>query len=130
MVRPNIAVIGCGYWGKNVVRTFHSLGALRSVCDLRPQVLEAAREKYGVQTTSSLMEVLTDPEVEGVAIAAPAVHHYHLVRQALEAGKHVLVEKPLALHLAEGRHLARLQTQALGCSWSVIYSNITLQFSS
>ncbi|MCU1220583.1 MAG: oxidoreductase family/hexapeptide repeat-containing acetyltransferase [Candidatus Angelobacter sp.] len=108
MVRPNIAVIGCGYWGKNVVRTFHNLGALRCVCDVRSQVLDAVREKYGVQTTSSIAEVLADPQVEGVAIAAPAVQHYQLVRQALEAGKHVLVEKPLALHLAEGRHLAEI----------------------
>ena len=86
MVRPNIAVIGCGYWGKNVVRTFHTLGALRCVCDVRSQVLDAAREKYGVQATSSIAEVLADPQVEGVAIAAPAVQHYQLVRQALEAG--------------------------------------------
>ncbi|HKD80963.1 MAG TPA: Gfo/Idh/MocA family oxidoreductase [Candidatus Angelobacter sp.] len=108
MVYPNIAVIGCGYWGKNVVRTFHSLGALRCVCDVREQVLETARNKYGVQTSCNMKEVLADPEVEGVAIAAPAVHHYQLVKQALEAGKHVLVEKPLALHLAEGRHLAAI----------------------
>jgi UDP-2-acetamido-3-amino-2,3-dideoxy-glucuronate N-acetyltransferase len=108
MDRRTIAVIGCGYWGKNVVRAFHGLGALRCVCDVRPQVVEAAREKYGVQTSCSIGEVLTDPEVEGVAIAAPAAQHYQLVRQALEAGKHVLVEKPLALQLAEGRHLAEL----------------------
>lgn len=108
MARANIAVIGCGYWGKNVVRTFHTLGALRWVCDVRPQALENARTNYGVQTTSSVTEVLADHEVEGVAIAAPAVHHYRLVRQALEAGKHVLVEKPLALRLEEGRHLARI----------------------
>ena len=108
MGRPNIAVIGCGYWGKNVVRAFHKLGALRYVCDVRTQVLDAAREKYGVQTSRNITEVLADPEVEGVAIAAPAVHHYHLVRQALEAGKHVLVEKPLALRLEEGRHLAEI----------------------
>jgi len=108
MIRPNIAVIGCGYWGKNVVRTFHKIGALRSVCDVRSQVLDAVREKYGVQTSSSIAEVLADPAVDGVAIAAPAVHHYQLVRQALEAGKHVLVEKPLALRLTEGRHLAEI----------------------
>jgi UDP-2-acetamido-3-amino-2,3-dideoxy-glucuronate N-acetyltransferase len=106
MLGPNIAVIGCGYWGKNVVRTFHGLGALHCVCDVRPQVLEAVREKYGVRTTSSIADVLADREVEGIAIAAPAVQHYQLVRQALEAGKHVLVEKPLALHLSEGRQLA------------------------
>jgi len=78
------------------------------VCDVRPQILDAAREKYGVQTTSSITEALADPEIEGVAIAAPAVQHYQLVRQALEAGKDVLVEKPLALHLTEGRHLAEI----------------------
>ena len=108
MDRPNIAVIGCGYWGKNVVRTFNNIGALRCVCDVRSQVLDTVREQYGVQTTSSIAEVLADPEVVGVAIAAPAVHHYQLVRQALEAGKHVLVEKPLALRLTEGRHLAEI----------------------
>jgi len=108
MAQANIAVIGCGYWGKNVVRTFHGLGALRYVCDVRPQVLEDARTKYGVRGSASVAEVLADPEVEGVAIAAPAIQHYDLVKQALNAGKHVLVEKPLALRLAEGRHLARI----------------------
>jgi UDP-2-acetamido-3-amino-2,3-dideoxy-glucuronate N-acetyltransferase len=108
MAQANIAVIGCGYWGKNVVRTFHGLGALRYVCDVRPQVLEDARTKYGVRVSSRLAEILADPEVEGVAIAAPAAQHYDLVRQVLKSGKHVLVEKPLALRLAEGRHLAEL----------------------
>lgn len=108
MARASVAVIGCGYWGKNVVRTFHSLGALRCVCDVSSQVLESVRAKYGIQTSSSVAEVLADPEVEGVAIAAPAAQHYQLVRQALEAGKHVLVEKPLALRVEEGRHLARI----------------------
>ncbi len=108
MAYPNIAVIGCGYWGKNVVRTFYNLGALRCVCDVRSQALEAARQNYGVQTTPDIAVVLADPEVEAVAIAAPAAQHYQLVRQALEAGKHVLVEKPLALALAEGRHLAKI----------------------
>jgi len=108
MARANIAVIGCGYWGKNIVRTFHQLGALRWVCDLRPQVLETVRTNFGVPTTSSVQEILADAEVEGVSIAAPAVQHYELARRALEAGKHVLVEKPLALRVEEGRHLASL----------------------
>jgi UDP-2-acetamido-3-amino-2,3-dideoxy-glucuronate N-acetyltransferase len=108
MSRANVAVIGCGYWGKNVVRTFHSLGALRSVCDVRSQVREDVRAKYGVHTNSTMAEVLNDPEVEAVAIAAPAAQHYELVKLALESGKHVLVEKPLALRLAEGRHLAEI----------------------
>jgi UDP-2-acetamido-3-amino-2,3-dideoxy-glucuronate N-acetyltransferase len=108
MWRSNVAVIGCGYWGKNVVRTFHNLGALHTVCDIRQQVLETAKADYGVRTTSSIHEVLADPEVEAVAIAAPAVQHYEVVKQALEAEKHVLVEKPLALRVQEGRHLANL----------------------
>jgi len=108
MFHRNIAVVGCGYWGQNIVRTFHKLGALHSVCDLRPQILEAVRTNYGVHTTSSFPELLADHKVEGVAIAAPAVQHYQLVRQALEAGKHVLVEKPLALRVQEGHHLATL----------------------
>src|SRR5262249_15776494 len=66
------------------------------------------RAKYGVQTNSTIAEVLDDPEVEAVSIAAPAAQHYELVKRALESGKHVLVEKPLALRLAEGRHLAEI----------------------
>jgi UDP-2-acetamido-3-amino-2,3-dideoxy-glucuronate N-acetyltransferase len=108
MASPTIAVIGCGYWGKNVVRTFHTLGALRWVCDVRPKILDDVHKKYGVQTSFSVSEVLSDPEVQGVAIAAPAAQHYELVKQALEAGKHVMVEKPLALRLPEGRHLAEI----------------------
>lgn len=108
MVRPNVAVIGCGHWGKNIVRSFHNLGALRCVCDVSSLVLEAARDKYGVQTTCCFEQILADPAIKGVAIAAPAAQHYQLVKQALQAGKHVLVEKPLALHLAEGRHLAEI----------------------
>jgi len=108
MAQKTIAVIGCGYWGKNVVRTFHTLGALRWVCDTRLHVLEDVRAKYGVQTSASVSEILSDPEVEGVAIAAPAAQHYELVKRALDAGKHVLVEKPLALRLQEGRHLAEI----------------------
>src|SRR5690242_10243359 len=108
MVGPNIGVIGCGYWGKNIVRTFHNLGALRAVCDVRSQVLEIVRTNYGVRTTSNVQELFADPEVDGIAIAAPAAQHYELVKQALEAGKHVLVEKPLALRVQEGRYLASL----------------------
>ena len=108
MGRPNIAVIGCGYWGKNVVRAFHTLGALRCVCDVRPQVLDVVREKYGVPTNRNFTEVMADQTIEAVAIAAPAAQHYQLVRRALESGKHVLVEKPLALRLEEGRLLAEI----------------------
>jgi UDP-2-acetamido-3-amino-2,3-dideoxy-glucuronate N-acetyltransferase len=108
MRTANVAVLGCGYWGKNVVRNFYELGALRWVCDVRPSVLEDVHKKYGVQTSTTLDPILADPEVEGVSIAAPAVQHYELAMRSLSAGKHVLVEKPLALRLDEARQLVDL----------------------
>ncbi len=103
-----VAVIGSGYWGKNLVRNFHELGALRWVCDQREEALAEARLKYGVQTTDDLDVVLADPETKGVVIAAPAAQHFSLARRCLLAGKDVYVEKPLALHAEEGRKLVEL----------------------
>lgn len=101
----NIAVVGCGYWGKNLVRNFHQLGALRWVCDVSARAASEAREQYDVKTTQNMELLLADPAVKGVVIAAPAVEHYRLVTRCLRAGKHVFVEKPLALHLEEARQL-------------------------
>ncbi len=103
-----VAVIGCGYWGKNIVRNFHELGALRWICDVNADVASEAGKKYQARSTSSLTEVLADPEVQCVAIAAPAAEHYQLAMQCLRADKHVFVEKPLALHLEDGRELVEL----------------------
>lgn len=103
--RGNIAVVGCGYWGKNLVRNFHQIGALRWVCDVSAEATREASEQYQVQTSLTLEPVLSDPEVEGVVIAAPAVEHYNLTMRCLDAGKHVFVEKPLSLHLDEARQL-------------------------
>jgi UDP-2-acetamido-3-amino-2,3-dideoxy-glucuronate N-acetyltransferase len=103
--RANVAVVGCGYWGKNLVRNFHHLGALRWVCDVSAKATSEAREQYDVQVTQTLEQLLADTEVEGVVIAAPAAEHYNLAMRCLRAGKHVFVEKPLALHLEEARQL-------------------------
>src|ERR1700733_12698066 len=70
---PKIAVIGSGYWGKNLVRNFHALGVLKSVCDSRTEALQEAQKQFGVNTCFSLNAVLGDDEIRGVAIAAPAV---------------------------------------------------------
>jgi UDP-2-acetamido-3-amino-2,3-dideoxy-glucuronate N-acetyltransferase len=105
VMASNIAVVGCGYWGKNIVRNFYELGALRWVCDTRHDVIDDAKEKYKVRITSNLDELLADPEVQGVAVAVPAAEHYELAMKCLLAEKHVFVEKPLALHLDEGRRL-------------------------
>jgi len=104
----NVAVIGCGYWGKNLVRNFYELGALRWVCDVKSEVAEQAAQKYKVRASNSLADVLADPDVVGIAIAAPAREHYDLARRCLLAGKDVFVEKPLALCLEDGRSLVEL----------------------
>jgi UDP-2-acetamido-3-amino-2,3-dideoxy-glucuronate N-acetyltransferase len=105
---PQVAVIGSGYWGKNLVRTFSELGALRWVCDTREEALGEVGARFQVKTTTRLEEVLGDKEVTAVAIAAPAAMHYDLARECMLAGKDVYVEKPMALKAHEGHELAEL----------------------
>jgi UDP-2-acetamido-3-amino-2,3-dideoxy-glucuronate N-acetyltransferase len=101
-----IAVVGAGAWGRNLVRNFFELGALAAVCDSRPETLDAVSKTYsGVAVTPDFNSLLTNPEIPAVVIAAPAAQHYELARKALLVGKDVLVEKPLALHVAEGQDL-------------------------
>lgn len=106
-----VAVVGCGYWGKNLVRNFHGLGALALVCDETPAGRERAREMApGVPVAADFGEALAS-EAKGVVLATPAVTHYRLARQALEAGKDVFVEKPLAMTYDEGARLVDLAEQ-------------------
>src|SRR6185312_6839940 len=105
---PQIAVIGNGYWGKNLVRNFHALGVLKCVCDSRTGALQEAHAQFGVDTCSSITILLNDPEIKGVAIAAPAVQHYELAKECLLAGKDVYVEKPLALQVEQGQELVEI----------------------
>ncbi len=103
-----VAVIGCGYWGKNLVRNFHQLGALQLVCDTTEAGrLAAAAIAPSCEVVSDLDAVLSSP-VPSVVIATPAETHFSLTRSALEAGKDVFVEKPLALTYEEGRKLIDL----------------------
>lgn len=102
-----VAVIGCGHWGRNLVRNFHQLGALAAVADHDAVAAEAMRAQYGAPILS-LAEILADPAIAAVVIAAPAAQHYALTRDALLAGKHVFVEKPLALDVAEAESLCAL----------------------
>jgi len=105
---PKVAVIGCGYWGKNLVRNFYDLGALACVCDLQEVSLCEIQERYSVRTTSDFHSLLDDPEIPAMVIAAPAAQHYELAKQALFHGKDVFVEKPLALRSSEGAALIKL----------------------
>jgi UDP-2-acetamido-3-amino-2,3-dideoxy-glucuronate N-acetyltransferase len=106
--KPQIAVLGSGYWGKNLVRNFHALGTLRCVCDVREEARRQASQQYGVRTSQDPGSILQDSTIDAVAIAAPAVEHFALAKRALLAGKDVFVEKPLSLHVDEGRELVDL----------------------
>ncbi|HEX3588712.1 MAG TPA: Gfo/Idh/MocA family oxidoreductase [Pseudonocardiaceae bacterium] len=106
-----IAVIGAGYWGPNLVRTAQQTAGLRLeyLCDLDVDRARTVLGRYStVRTTPSLDDVLADPAVDAVAVATPAATHLPVARAALEAGKHVLVEKPLAANLDDGRDLVEL----------------------
>ncbi len=108
-MNANIAVIGGGYWGKNLIRNFHELGSLRVVCDASAELLAGyAKQCSGIETTNSFADVLKNPAIQGVVIATPAVMHHAMVKEAILAGKDVYVEKPMALHASEGQELVAL----------------------
>jgi UDP-2-acetamido-3-amino-2,3-dideoxy-glucuronate N-acetyltransferase len=104
-----LALVGAGFWGKNLARNFHALGVLEIVCDASQDALNASKTKYPeISTTLSFSDVLARHDVDAIVIAAPAELHYSLVRDSLLAGKHVFVEKPLAMNAKEGEELVRL----------------------
>jgi UDP-2-acetamido-3-amino-2,3-dideoxy-glucuronate N-acetyltransferase len=109
MSKKNIAVIGSGYWGKNLVRNYHQLGALGLICDNDESTLKSFKEQYpDVNTCLALSEALNQPQIEGVVIATPAETHYPIAREVLLAGKHLYVEKPLVLDESEAEELINL----------------------
>jgi UDP-2-acetamido-3-amino-2,3-dideoxy-glucuronate N-acetyltransferase len=104
-----VACIGAGAWGSNLIRNLSGLGSLYAVCDSDPEALKRCAQTYPQTVLSdSFEQLMRDPSVEAVMIAAPARQHGVMARQALEAGKDVFVEKPLALTLAEGREVVEL----------------------
>jgi UDP-2-acetamido-3-amino-2,3-dideoxy-glucuronate N-acetyltransferase len=106
-----VAVIGAGHWGKNLVRNFGELGALAAVVDPDEQTASVLASAQGAQARA-FEAVLADPQVHGVAIAAPAPLHHRLAKQALSAGKHVFVEKPVALTLSDAQDLIATAAKA------------------
>jgi len=111
----NIGVIGYGYWGPNLVRNFSDVSgsSVVSVSDLRSERLALAKSRYPViKTTTDHQELIADPAIDAVVIATPVSTHFNLAMQALEAGKHVLVEKPMTATVDEG---ARLIDKAQMC---------------
>lgn len=109
---PKVAVVGCGNWGKNLVRNFDHLASLSIVCDADNKKLEhIAREHTGLRLTNSFDEVLSHQDVKAVVIATPTDSHFLLAKKALLAGKNVYVEKPLARQVNQAQELDALATE-------------------
>ncbi len=104
---PRIAVVGCGAWGKNLVRNFKALGALAAVHDADADSARSNAAEAGVAALS-LDDLLASDDIDGVVVATPAETHGAMARMALEAGKHTFVEKPLSLDVAEAGRLCDL----------------------
>ena len=106
MVR--VGIIGYGYWGPNLVRNFAETAGVtvRTVCDLSEKRLALAATRYrGIITTTDVSDLFNDPQIDAIAIATPVSTHFHFARRALEAGKHVLVSKPLTSTADHARRL-------------------------
>ncbi len=107
-----VCMAGCGHWGKNLGRNFHQLGVLHSVCETDEIRRTEFAAKFGVRGYGSLESAVADPEVDAVAIATPAEQHASMALTALRAGKHVFVEKPLALRWQDGVAMTQAATAA------------------
>jgi UDP-2-acetamido-3-amino-2,3-dideoxy-glucuronate N-acetyltransferase len=105
----NIAVVGSGYWGKNIVRNLYELNNLYAVCELNPEIREQTSKQYpDIKIYSSYDELLNDKNISGIAIATPAHTHFELAKKSLEAGYPTFVEKPLTLNLEDSKTLTKL----------------------
>ncbi len=112
-LKGKISLIGAGYWGKNILRNLYELGFIHSVFDASPERRAELKEKYPeVEFVDSIEKILENPEVVGVCIATPAVTHYEVAKKSLLAGKHVFVEKPLALKVEEAEELIKLADES------------------
>lgn len=108
----SVAVIGSGYWGKNLVRNFYQLGVLKLICDKNKNVVNQFKKQYAdVDTCLDLEEILCHEDINAMVIATPAETHFALAHKSLSAGKHVFVEKPLALTEKDAQQLVKLAEQ-------------------
>jgi len=107
----NIAAVGCGYWGPNLIRNFSSLSGckIKMVCDINKDRLAHMKVLYPeVETTFALEDIVNNAEVDAVVIATPVRLHYEMAKRSLLAGKHTLIEKPMASSLSECEELIEL----------------------
>lgn len=109
MSEQKIAVLGCGLWGRNIVRNFYNLNALGMVCDLDDDNIAKVKEQYpGIKTTKDFHDILNSKEITGVVVVTPSHTHFKFVKAMLESGKHVYVEKPISTVAQEARDLTDL----------------------
>ena len=111
MSETTVGVIGCGYWGPNLLRNFaeNESAQLRWICDLDEARLSAMGRRYpSARTTKDCQKLLADSALDAIAVVTPVATHYEIARQALLAGKHVLVEKPLTATAREAEELIEI----------------------
>jgi len=109
-----VGVIGCGYWGPNLIRNFINLDEayVKTCADLLQERLDHMKSLYPtVETTRDYRDIIEDEEIDAVVIATPVSTHYQLATEALEAGKHVFCEKPLASNVEDGIKMVDLAEQ-------------------
>ena len=105
---PNIAVVGVGYWGPNLVRNLVAIENVRltTVCDIEETRLQPIKRQYPtVELTTDLAEVLRNPSIDAVVVALPVALHFQVAREVLNSGKHTLIEKPLCMTTKEAIEL-------------------------
>jgi len=112
MREQKVAVIGCGVWGRNIVRNFYNLNVLDTVCDIDEENLKKVTEQYpGVKITRDFNDIINNPEITGVAVVTPSHMHYRVVKSMLLAGKNVYVEKPISTVAEEAKDLTNLANE-------------------
>lgn len=109
MQERKIGIIGAGLWGRNIIRNFYNLGYLHTVCDIDNENLKNVISDYNnVNTTNDYKEILNNPEIKGVVVVTPSHTHYKIVKELLEHGKNVYVEKPISTVANEALSLMNL----------------------
>ncbi len=109
MTEQRIAVIGCGVWGRNIVRNFYNLGVLDIVCDIDEENRKKVIEQYpGVKVTADFNDIINNPAITAVAVVTPSHTHYKMVHAMLDAGKNVYVEKPISTVAEEAKDLTEV----------------------
>jgi len=109
MLNKQVCVVGAGYWGKNHIRTLHELGVLGGIVETKRDLLEQFFEKYpNASTYQNLDNALENNDFSGFTVATPAETHHKIAKKIIEAGKHILIEKPLALNIKDAEELKKL----------------------